>query len=182
MSGRWSARLAGLAAILTAIQLPSASVAGTTGHAQAEVVEPIQAIPMAELSFGSVAVGSTGDGAVRVAPDGSRAQYSNAVRSTCNGPASCAPHRAMFAVRGEAGRLYRVMMPKAVIVRGAQTGASLTVDELIMQSRNSPAMRDGGLLNGQGRDQFYVGGTLRVPGNTRPDHFQTSLPILVAYN
>ena len=181
MTVRRSSRLAGLAALLAAFQAPAALFAGT-GHAQAEIVEPIHAIPLAELSFGSIAIGGAGDGSVRVAPDGSQAQFSSAVRSTCDGSASCTPHRAMFAVRGEAGRMYRVIMPTSVTVRGEQTGARLTVDELIMQSRNSPSMHNGGLLDEQGRDRFYVGGTLRVPVRTRPDHFRTNLPILVAYN
>ena len=179
-------RFVGFAAGLAAIQLPTAGIAESRdtaiGSAQAEVVEPIRAVPLAELSFGSVAVSKGAEGSVRIAADGSQAQYMNAARLSCDGSAACAPHRAMFEVRGGAGRAYRVTMPAYVIAYGARTGFGLNVTDLIMQSRNSPGTREGGLLNERGRDTFYVGGTLQVPAGTRPDHFRADLPILVSYN
>ena len=186
MSLRLPLRFMGFAAGLVVVQLPTAGSAEprdtAVGSAQAEVVEPIRAVPLADLSFGSVAVRQGGEGSVRIAPDGSQAQYTNSARLNCDGSAACAPHRAMFEVRGGAGRAYRVTMPTYVTAYGAQTNFGLNVTDLVMQSRNSPGTGEGGLLNERGRDTFYVGGTLQVPVGTRPDHFRADLPILVFYN
>lgn len=152
------------------------------GVAQAEVVKPLSAIPLADLSFGSIAVGRDVPGQVRVAPDGGPAAYFNSARAQCSGQVDCAPHRASFEVVGEANRTYRVSLPRFVTARGANTGAQLVVDELEVRSLNYPGAADGGWLDAEGRDLFFVGGTVNIPARTATDTFRAQLPITVSYN
>lgn len=152
------------------------------GHAEAEVVVPIRAMPLTDLSFGAIVVGSAGEGAVRIAPDGSPPLYLNTARSSCSGEAECMPHRARFSVSGEPSKSYRVVLPQTLTAVGMRTGAGLPVVSLEMRSLNAPSATGEGLLDSAGRDSFFVGGTLQVPPGTRPDVFRAELPVIVAYN
>ena len=154
----------------------------TLGRAEAEVVIPIRAVPLSDLSFGSIVVGSAGQGTVEVGPDGSPPRYINTARSLCSGESDCMPHRASFGVSGEPSRSYRVSLPGQIIAYGVRTGASLTVVSLEVRSANAPSAMGEGRLDNAGRDSFFVGGTLQVPAGTRPDVFRAELPVIVTYN
>ncbi len=152
------------------------------GVAQAEVVKPLRAIPLADLSFGSIAASNNVAGRVSVAPDGSAVAYFNSRRARCSGQIDCAPHRASFEVSGEANRTYRVSLPRSLMARGAKTGARLIVDALQVRSLNHPGASNSGRLDTAGRDIFFIGGTLTIPAETVTDTFRAQLPITVSYN
>lgn len=152
------------------------------GRAEAEVIVPIRAVPVSDLSFGLIVVGTAGDGTVEVAPDGSPPRYTSAARSTCSGEAGCAAHPARFDVAGEPRRSYRIVLPDQIRARGTRTGASLAVVAIRVRSVNAGTALAEGVLDEAGQDSFFVGGTLQVPAGTRPDVFRADLPVIVTYN
>lgn len=154
----------------------------SSGRVQAEVVTPIRVVPLSNLSFGSIVVGSSGEGAVEVAPDGSPARYFNAARPRCSGESDCMPHRASFEVSGEPGRSYRVSWPQQIIAYGLRSGVGLPVTRLEVRSVNASSTSSEKRLDNAGRDRFFVGGTLRVPAGTHTDVFRAELPVIVSYN
>lgn len=156
--------------------------ATASGRAAAEVVVPIRAVPLSDLSFGSIVVGGAGQGAVEVAPDGSPPRYTNTARSLCSGETDCSPRRAVFAVSGEPHRSYRVSLARQIMAYGVRTGIGLPVVSLDVRSANVPSTMGEGRLDNAGRDSFFVGGTLQVPAGTRPDVFRAELPVIVTYD
>ncbi|MBD2843118.1 DUF4402 domain-containing protein [Erythrobacter rubeus] len=154
----------------------------STGRAEATVVEPIRAVALSDLSFGSIAVDRHSGGTVEVAPDGGPATYSRSARPNCGSQEACKPHRASFSVTGEGDRTYRVSLPGSVAARGVKTGAELVVNQLAVRSFNQPALASGGRLDQEGQDRFFVGGTLHVPSGTKSDVFRSSLPVVISYN
>lgn len=171
-------------AVLAASSIVAHAEPGATtgGQAQAEVVQPLRAIPLADLSFGSIALTASQAGSVSVPADGGAVSYTSSVRSACGGDSACAPHPASFEVTGEADRSYRVTLPGNVIATGQLTGTTLAVSDLVMRSLNQPAMDQGGRLGADGSDRFNVGGTLDIPAGTQPDLFRAQLPVLVSYD
>lgn len=176
------ARFLSMALFISAPAAFAQNGATTLGRAEAEVVIPIRAVPLSDLSFGSIVVGSAGQGTVEVGPDGSPPRYINTARSLCSGESDCMPHRASFGVSGEPSRSYRVSLPGQIIAYGVRTGASLTVVSLEVRSANAPSAMGEGRLDNAGRDSFFAGGTLQVPAGTRPDVFRAELPVIVTYN
>jgi len=51
-----------------------------------------------------------------------------------------------------------------------------------VRSLNEPSQAAQGRLDKAGRDEFHVGGTLRLPSGTRPDLFRADLSVIVTYN
>lgn len=155
-----------------------------SGRAEAEVVVPIRAVRLADLSFGAIVVGAVGDGTVEVPPDGSPPRYSDAAKAGCSAQSECLPHPARFGVSGEPDRSYRISLPGSIMASGISTGAGLPVTNIVVRSQNDPADGGGagGRLDNAGQDIFFVGGTLRVPAGTRPDLFRADLSIIVTYN
>lgn len=175
-----------VAAVLCGFALAPAAFAqigaSVSSRAEAEVVIPIRAVPLSDLSFGSIAVRSAGEGSVEIAADGSPPRYVNTARSSCSGQPDCMPYRASFDVSGDPGRRYRVSMPARIVAYGVRTGAGLPVVSLEAHSLNAPSAAGEGRLDNAGRDRFFVGGTLQVPAGTVPDVFRAELPVIVAYN
>jgi hypothetical protein len=172
------------AVALLALSSPAMAQAGptATGRAQAEVVIPISAVSLRDLSFGSIVIGPAGTGTVEVGPDGGPPRYANTARAGCSGATDCLPHRASFEVSGDPNRSYLVSLPERLFAYGVQTGARLPVIGIAMRSANVPSVTSGGRLDNAGRDRFFVGGVLQVPGGTRPDVFRAELPVIVTYN
>lgn len=177
-----------LASFLTLVVAASGSVAiaqtngQAAGRAVAEVVIPVRAVPLSDLSFGAVVIGAAGEGSVAVAADGSAPRYNNATRSRCAGEAQCMPHPAKFEVSGEPGRSYRVSLPRQITAYGVRTGAGLIVGSLDVRSVNAASSQGEGRLDNGGHDNFFVGGVLQVPAGTTPDVFRAELPVIVTYN
>ena len=161
----------------------AAQTAGSTrGVANAEVVAPIRAVPLADLSFGGISVDQGGAGEVRVDSSGSTVEYLQAARPQCGGVQECAPHPARFAVFGAADQTYAVSLPSQIVAYGRRTGRGLDVSGLEMRSINAPSQSSGGRLDGAGQDTFFVGGILSVPAGNQSDAFTTELPVTVFYN
>jgi len=175
----WLAPLAPFALAPAALAQPNAQA---SGRATAQVVTPLRAVPRTDLSFGSLVVGVAAAGSVEVPADGSPARYVNTAKARCASGADCAPHRALFDVWGEPERSYRVALPEQVTAIGTRTGVGLPVGRIVMRSRNSSSPAGGGQLDNDGRDSFFVGGTLQVPAGTRPDTFRADLPVIVTYD
>lgn len=151
--------------------------------ASARVIAPLTAIPVADLDFGTVGV-SGGSGAVIVGPAGDGAAYSGAARAVCGLGAGCPrPHPARFEVSGEAGRAYRVALPRSVSARADVAGApDLEVADLALRTASQPAQADRGTLDGAGRDSFNVGGTLVLPRGAVPARYRAQIEVVVNYD
>lgn len=178
----WLGVAGALSATAASAQSGGQSAAQASGRAEAEVVVAIRAGPLADLSFGSITIGSSGEGSIVVAADGSPPRYVNAARSGCSGQTECEAHRARFAVSGDPDRSYRVALPGAIVATGRMTGVGLPVTDLAVRSQNDSAASGEGRLDRTGRDVFFVGGTLRIPPGTRPDVFRAELSVIVNYN
>ena len=170
--------------ISSLVPMPAHAQSGQSaqGSASAEVVEPIRAVSLADLSFGAISVARGGAGQVEVDPDGSTVRYLQAARPQCGGGGGCTPHPGSFAVFGAANQTYSVSLPFQIIARGRQTGRGLVVGDLETRSVNAAAQASGGRLDRHGRDTFFVGGTLSVPAGTPSDIFTAELPVTVSYN
>lgn len=176
---RW---IASACLMLVPMQALAQQGASASGHARAEVLQPLEVVPRADLSFGSISVANGQAGTVRVPADGRALLYSSAVSPTCSGQSKCAAHRASFEVAGDANRSYRIAIPATVTARGLATGAQLIVGGLETWSLNTPGAVTGGRLDENGHDLFFVGGTLQIPVQTRSDLFRAEIPITIAYH
>ncbi len=152
------------------------------GRVSATIVEPLRAVPLEDLTFGTLSVGREAGGEVRVSAATSQAAYSGTAAPACAAATQCAPHAARFAVSGEADRAYRVEMPTDVFARGELTGQVLKVSALEIRSRNQPAANWRGTLDPSGKDEFAIGGTLTIPAATKADSFRADLAIAVFYD
>ncbi|MFC3099898.1 DUF4402 domain-containing protein [Altererythrobacter lauratis] len=147
------------------------------------MIRPIRAVSVADLSFGrlALAMGGAGGGTVTIDPRGGPGAYSGVVRPACGAEPSCLPHPARFAVSGEPGRSYRVLLPDTVEARGQRSAARLTVHALSLHSVASAGTASG-LLDAEGEGAFSVGGTLTVGALASPDIYHASVPVTVTYD
>lgn len=107
--------------------------------------------------------------------------FTGAVQAVCGAEPACQPHPARFAVSGEPGRAYRVMLPAAVEAHGQRSAARLTVVALTVHSLAS-AEDASGLLDAEGEGSFAVGGTLSVNAQALPDIYHAIVPVTVTYD
>lgn len=109
--------------------------------------------------------------------------YSGTLQQACSAAASCAAQPAQFAVRGEAGRHYRVEYPAEAPAHPiASDGPSLTVAKLMHAFENSDAPGGRGLLGPGGGGSFRIGGTLDIPAATPAGTYRATLDIVVSYD
>lgn len=173
-----------LPALLAAPATARTAQGESEGTATATVVRPLSATALADLSFGAIAVGNAGapGGSVTVSPQhGAATSYGGSVRAVCSGSSACRPHPARFAVRGEAGRSYKVTLPAALEARGMRSGVMLSVADLALHS-DSDGSGIGGQLDLAGSDWFTIGGTLAVPRGTPADTYRAEFPVIVTYD
>lgn len=154
----------------------------TAGTATAMVLDPIRAEHRANLSFGYVSVRTNHSGAVRISAADGTVEYLESARLECSSTGNCEPHRAVFAVSGDASRSYTIIVPQQLTALGRRTGSALEVTHLSTSSGNKPFAFGEGLLDHGGEDTFFVGGTLEIPMGTPTDVYRADLPISVAYN
>lgn len=138
---------------------------------------------VADLSFGRIALSgnAAAGGTVTIDPRGGLPSFTGAAQAVCGAEPACQPHPARFAVSGEPGRAYRVVLPVSVEARGQHSAARLTVHTLTMHSL-SPAENASGRLDAEGEGAFAVGGTLSVPAQALPDIYHASVPVTVTYD
>ncbi|MBX9885293.1 MAG: DUF4402 domain-containing protein [Novosphingobium sp.] len=169
----------------------SGQSATAQGQAQAVIVEPIVAVSLNDLDFGSLTASRTASGAVTVGAEGG-ATYTGGAAPACAGGGTCAAIApARFRVSGEAGRSYTVSAPAAITATGTLVGGGsappLAIDALSMHLGSHAGgaagigQRDGQLDN-KGEDRIAIGGRLTVPAGTAPAHYRSTLTILVTYS
>lgn len=178
------ARLTPFMATAAALALPAAAgatpaSATANGTALAEVVVPITVARQADLDFGTVTVSAAAGGSVSLAPLSGSASYAGGVEGLC-GAACSAPHPARFAVQGQPGRVYQVTLPARLAIPLPGGGGVVLVDSLVAAAASSPQAGHG-ILSGQGRDQFEVGGTLHLPAAAPAAQYTTQVPVIVDY-
>ena len=173
----------------TGLAGPAMAAAGQTasaaGRAEAVVVEPIVAVVLNDLNFGTLTASPTASGSVTVDPAGG-ARYGGGAAAACIGGSCAGIAPARFAVRGEAARSYVVSAPSAITATGTLAGSGgtapdLAIDALTVQTLNRPGGGGSGQLDATGEDRITIGGTLKVPAGTSPAHYQATLTIVVTY-
>ena len=171
----------GFAVLLSAPARARDADASATGVATATVVQPLTATAVAQLDFGTVAVSLAQGGGVVVAPGG-LASYIGSARQACLSGRDCSlPHPATFQVSGEAGRDYRVILPNGVVAR-SDGGQTLGVEALVVRTRSRPGDAAIGTLDPQGRDQFEIGGTIRIPAGAATARYSATIAVIVTYS
>lgn len=163
---------------------PAQAREGAAGTASARVIAPLTTMPVADLDFGTVGVSGGGGGSVIVGPAEDGAAYSGSARAVCGQGTGCPrPHPARFDVSGEAGRTYRVALPRSVSARADMAGApDLEVADLALRTASQPATTNRGSLDAAGRDAFTVGGTLVLPRGTVPARYRAQIEVVVTYD
>jgi hypothetical protein len=119
------------------------------------------------LDFDTLATVGNGGGTATLSPNGARSTSGNIVG--ING-------RAMVgsaSVRGKAGELIRIDMPKLIRMHSI-SGAAITMDEIVTDLPSLPR------LDAQGNLHFRFGGRLRVEGDVEGE-FRGDVPIMIDY-
>lgn len=178
---------------LVGASAPALAASGQTataqGQAQAVIVEPIVAISLGDLDFGSLTSSRTASGSVTVDSDGGGVSYSGGASPACAGGGNCAGIApARFLVKGEASRSYTVSAPTAITATGTLIGSSgsapdLAIDALSLHlSSHAGSVTSVGQLDENGEDRIAIGGRLNVPAGTAPAHYRATLTIMVTYS
>ncbi|MCB2082953.1 MAG: DUF4402 domain-containing protein [Sphingomonadaceae bacterium] len=177
----WST-LPALACVVSCPAQAQPGVSQAQATATAQIIAPLAVTAESDLSFGVVAVSATQGGSITIEPVTGAATYSGAARQTCGANGQCAQSAAIFSVRGEAGRHYRVSLPATVSARlVGMPGAQLEVGGLTSASRNRPGDTASGALDDRGEDEIRIGGTLEIPAGTEPGIYAAEVPIVVFY-
>lgn len=156
------------------------------GSAQAQIVAPLTVTPGRDLDFGSIFAASSA-GSVTVSPDGAIA-YQGGTQSACIGGSCAGAHAAEFDVRGAPDRSYLISVPSEIAATGTALAPltspppPLLVGSITVRSDSRPNGGAVGRLDGQGRDHFTIGGTLRAPANLVPARYRAIVPVIVTYN
>lgn len=165
----------------------SGQTATAQGLAQAVIAEPIVAVSLNDLDFGSLTSSRTASGSITVNADGG-ATYSGGAAPACGGGGTCAGIApARFLVSGEAGRSYTVSAPAAISASGTLIGGgsapALAIDALTVHlDSRAGSVGSIGQLDEKGEDRIAVGGRLIVPAGTAPAHYRSTLTIMVTYS
>ncbi|MEI6643662.1 MAG: DUF4402 domain-containing protein [Novosphingobium sp.] len=180
-----------LAASTAALAAPAMAASGQSataqGQAEAVVVEPIVAVALNDLDFGSLTASATASGSVTVDPGGG-ASYAGGAAPACPGGSCAGIAPARFAVRGEASRSYRVNAPAAITATGTLIGSGATAPDLAIDAllvhldSHTGGDTTSGKLDTKGQDQITIGGRLNVPAGTSAAHYHATLTILVTYS
>jgi len=186
-----AATAAALAVLVVPAPAPAFAATGQTataqGQAEAVVVEPIVAVALNDLDFGSLTASPTASGSVTVDPGGGTS-YAGGAAPACPGGSCAGIAPARFAVRGEASRSYRVNAPAAITATGTLIGSGANAPDLSIDALSvhldSHAGTDTtlGQLDAKGQDRIAIGGRLNVPAGTAAAHYRATLTIMVTYS
>ena len=155
--------------------------AQASGTATASVVAPITVRQVEALRFGTVATGDTG-GTLTLSPANGATSVTGSLRSLCPAGSSCTAQAGTFAVRGEAGRSYRISAPGQALAARAGGGGMLTVSEITVATQSVPGTGLRGVLDDAGADSFKVGGTLQVSPGTAAGTYVAEMEMVVSYD
>ncbi|MGQ7830318.1 DUF4402 domain-containing protein [Altererythrobacter sp. Z27] len=157
--------------------------ASANGSATATVVSPLRLEAVAPLEFGPVGIPAEAGGSITISPLGAPPTYLGTLQQACSAHDSCMARPARFAVRGEAGRHYRVEYPTEAPAHPVSAGGpSLTVTGLIHAFENRDVPGGRGLLGPGGDSSFRIGGTLEVPEGTPAGIYRATLDVVVSYD
>jgi hypothetical protein len=154
----------------------SANAASSEGTVSANVVERLSINNQSPLNFGFIT--PTGGGNVTITTNNQR-------NVTGDVDVKDAFGRGVFHVRGAPGKTYSIQTPasQTFVSSTANTDSeltnSLTVDNFNIRSMNSA--NSSGLLNSNGEDTVYLGGTLTVPANAVPGVYSGVVNLTVSY-
>ena len=155
--------------------------AQATGTATASVVAPITVRQVESLRFGTVATGDTG-GTLTLSPTNGATSVTGSLRSLCPSGSSCTANAGIFAVRGEAGRSYRIAAPAQALAGRTGGGGALTVSAITIATQSVPGPGPRGILDDAGTDRFKVGGTLEVAPGTAAGTYVAEMEMVVSYD
>lgn len=157
------------------------------GQAVAVIAEPIVAVSLNDLDFGSLTSSRTASGSITVNTEGG-ATYTGGAAPACAGGGACAGIMpARFLVSGEAGRSYTVSAPTAITATGTLSAGgnapALAIDALSVHlDSHAGSVTSIGQLDDMGEDRIAVGGRLNVPAGTAPAHYRATLTVMVTYS
>lgn len=179
---------AGAAMLASPALAATGQSAAAQGQAQAVIVQPIVAVSLNDLDFGSLTASRTESGSVTVGSDGS-AMYAGGAAPACAGGGTCAGIKpARFLVSGEAERSYTVSAPSTITATGTLIGGGGSAPDLLIDAlsvhlaSHASTNTSTGQLDANGEDRIAVGGRLTVPAGTAPAHYRATLTIMVTYS
>lgn len=149
-------------ASIACVNSASAQSVSATSNATGTIVTPLSITHGTDLSFGNMAVLSSG-GTVVLAPGGGRTTTGDVSLPAAGGTVTAAS----FSVNGEPGDTYTIILPSgtATLSDGAG-GTPHTMDLGTWKTNYSPGTT--GTLDGSGADALTVGATLTVGGSQAP--------------
>ncbi|NEX95112.1 DUF4402 domain-containing protein [Caulobacter sp. 17J65-9] len=166
-------------ALVLAAALVSTSAASAPpkqGSGRLTVVLPLTVTYVGDLAFGRLHTDAGhGTGTVTVKPWPIPAR--TAVNAHLGNGAPFGP--ALTTVRGEPGRLYRVILPTGV--KTEQGGLSVGAFTIWSDVRGDVTASGVGQIGPDGKDTIRVGGTVTVPPKTKVQTFNAEPAITVSY-
>lgn len=137
----------------------SATVTGTA--AGAKLVIPMTLTQTSPLHFGTINVLTGLGGTVKLPSNSTIREFSSGVAASTVAPAAT---NAAYTVAGTKSTTYGLTLPSTITVTATGGSATMTVSLLTARFANS-ASADAivSTLDGNGADNFTVGGTLTVP-------------------
>ncbi len=137
-------KMAAASLLIFGMMSTNAMAASTTGQASAEIVPNISITNTSNLSFGGIVPDGAAAGTVTITPGG-------AVTSTVVALIAPLANRAEFAVAGDPGQTYAPTVDGTVNLTGNGDDMLVTL-----------TFASNSLLDGNGDDTIFVGGTLPV--------------------
>lgn len=167
--------LKGLVALIAAcLATASHAAPGDTseadGTASAQVVAPLQIVPINPLRFGRILAPPTA-GSVTIGPDGSIASSLDLTAT----PSTRAP--AQFLVLGERNRRLVITVSNSTVISSVN-GDTMIVSALTL---NPPTRGRFHQFNRSDVMDLYVGGTLNVQANQAPGSYSGVFEVTVTY-
>lgn len=146
------------------------NTAAATAAAGARIITPITIKKNKALEFGDI-ISASAANTVTIPPAGARtATNPNALLVT----ASRTPQAAEFTVAGETSLSYTVVIDDSIILTGATTSETMTVD-------NFQHNANGSLNATTGEETFSVGADLKVGATQASDIYTGSFTVTVTY-
>ena len=150
--------------------------ATATASASATIVTPISIAKTADMNFGNVAVNTSNNGTVVLAPAGSRTATGGVTLPATVG----SPAAASFTVSGEANYTYAITLPSSTITLAETSNPSNQMSAGTFTSTPSAT----GTLSASGSQVLSVGATLNVAANQAAGTYTTTqdFDVTVNYN
>lgn len=162
-----------------ALTAAPAAASDASGIASAVVLKPLALTNLAPLDFGTLESQPEREGTATIDPIRGDARYTGGARAACAGADCFGSRPALFAVEGEPGRNYRIVVPPSIEARIA--GLRMRVDGFLARSESLPGSAFHGRLDKLGKDRFSLGATLHVPAGAPAVHAVLTVPVSVSY-